>query len=122
MPAASRACASFGRVPCLHPAEPDARALKAIFDFVKGFGCRPLTGVRHTPAAGVRKPPKDETAMGSGWRCRGHYGDLAAATEEVGCRRGDGSQRWLACGCVIGWLLRLLKYLHGSNDEGRSND
>jgi hypothetical protein len=33
MPAASRACASFGRVPCLHPAEPDARALKAIFDF-----------------------------------------------------------------------------------------
>src|ERR1700688_4633980 len=89
---------------------------------VKGFGCRPLTGVRHTPAAGVRKPPKDETAMGSGWRCRGHYGDWAAATEEVGCRRGDGSQRWLACGCVIGWLLRLLKYLHGSNDEGRSND
>jgi hypothetical protein len=63
---------------------------------VEGFGCRPLTGVRHIPAAGGRKPPKDETAMGSGWRWRGHYGDLAAAAEEVGCRRGDGSQRWLA--------------------------
>jgi redox-sensitive bicupin YhaK (pirin superfamily) len=52
---------------------------------VKGFGCRPLTGVRHAPAAGVRKPPKDETAMGSGWRWRWHYGDLAAAVQEVRC-------------------------------------
>jgi hypothetical protein len=54
--------------------------------YVEGFGCRPLTGVRHTPAAGVRKPPLDETAMGSGGRWRGHYGDLAAAAQEMGCR------------------------------------
>jgi hypothetical protein len=58
--------------------------------YVEGFGCRPLTGVRHAPAAGVRKPSLDETAMGSGWRCRGHYGDLAAAAQVVGCR-GSGS-------------------------------
>ena len=31
---------------------------------VKGFGCRPLTAVRHTLAAGVRKPPREETALG----------------------------------------------------------
>src|ERR1700680_2667156 len=66
------------------------RSQKLAAVYVKGFGCRALTGVRHTPAAGVRKPPMDETAMGSGWRCRGHYGDLAAAAEVVGCRRGDG--------------------------------
>ena len=52
----------------------------------EGFRMPAADGVRHTRAAGVRKPPKDETAMGSGWRWRGHYGDLAAAVEEVGCR------------------------------------
>src|ERR1035441_10994981 len=31
---------------------------------VKGFGCRPLAAVRHAPAAGGRKPPREETAMG----------------------------------------------------------
>ena len=30
--------------------------------YVKGFGCRPRTVVRRTPAAGVRKPPMEETA------------------------------------------------------------
>src|SRR5712691_2419873 len=29
---------------------------------VKVFGCRPMTVVRHTPGAGVRKPPGEETA------------------------------------------------------------
>jgi len=33
---------------------------------VKGFGCRPLAAVRHARAAGVRKPPREETAMGEG--------------------------------------------------------
>ena len=33
---------------------------------VKGFGCRPRTAVRRTLAAGVRKPPGEETAMGEG--------------------------------------------------------
>jgi len=36
----------------------------SIAGFVKGFGCRPLTAVPHTWAAGVRKPPRKETAMG----------------------------------------------------------
>ena len=31
---------------------------------VKVFGCRPMTVVRHTPGAGVRKPPREETAVG----------------------------------------------------------
>src|SRR5450755_563625 len=31
---------------------------------VKGFGCRPRPAVPRTPAAGVRKPPGEETAMG----------------------------------------------------------
>jgi hypothetical protein len=34
---------------------------------------------RHTPGAGVRKPPREETAGGvRGWRGVG-YGDLSAA-------------------------------------------
>jgi len=31
---------------------------------VNGFGCRPRTAVPRAPAAGVRKPPVKETAMG----------------------------------------------------------
>jgi hypothetical protein len=54
---------------------------------VKRFRCRPLTAVGQATVAGVRKPPVDETAMGSGWRCREHYGDLAVAAQEVGSRR-----------------------------------
>src|SRR5260370_244625 len=34
--------------------------------FVKGFGCRPLTAVRHTLAAGVQRPPRADTAVGAG--------------------------------------------------------
>lgn len=50
---------------------------------VKGFGCRPMTdGAANTEAgAGVRKPPRKETA-GSGTRsCSGRYGDLSAGEE-----------------------------------------
>ena len=48
-------------------------------EFVKGFGCRPHTAVPRTPAAGVRKPPREETAMGEGAAVpRGRYGDLSA--------------------------------------------
>ena len=36
---------------------------------VKVFGCRPLANVRRTPAAGVRKPPREETAVGGRRRC-----------------------------------------------------
>ena len=30
---------------------------------MKGFGCRPHTAVPRTPEAGVRKPPREETAV-----------------------------------------------------------
>jgi hypothetical protein len=47
---------------------------------VKGFGCRPPRRQPRTPAAGVRNPPRDETA-GSGTRsCSGLYGDLSAVS------------------------------------------
>src|SRR5437870_9866494 len=42
---------------------------------VKGFGCRPLTAVPRTPAAGVRKPPREETAIRSAIAVP-RYGDL----------------------------------------------
>jgi hypothetical protein len=48
-----------------------------IFVFVKVFGCRPMTVVRHTPGAGVRKPPREETAVVRGRR-GGRYGELSA--------------------------------------------
>src|SRR5450631_1677589 len=35
---------------------------------VKGFGCRPRTAVPRILAAGVRKPPGEETAIGEVWR------------------------------------------------------
>jgi hypothetical protein len=47
--------------------------------FCEGFRMPAATSVRHTPAAGVRKPPREETALGDVRRCRGHYGDLGAA-------------------------------------------
>ena len=33
---------------------------------VQGFGCRPRTAVPRIPAAGVRRPPGEETAIGEG--------------------------------------------------------
>ena len=48
---------------------------------VKGFGCRPPRTQPRTPAAGVRNPPRDETA-GSGTRsCSALYGDLRDARD-----------------------------------------
>ena len=59
---------------------------------VKGFGCRPqwmAWGVRL--AAGVRKPPREETA-GEGLERYGlGYGDLSAAVEAAD--RGRGGRR-----------------------------
>jgi hypothetical protein len=55
---------------CLHPAEPDMRAPKRDSGFVKVFGCRPPRTAPQTPAAGVRKPPRDETAIWARWAGR----------------------------------------------------
>src|ERR1700687_1534917 len=49
----------------------------SISAFVKVFGCRPMTVVRHAPGAGVRKPPREETAIGGARRRLGRYGDLS---------------------------------------------
>jgi hypothetical protein len=38
--------------------------------FVKVFGCRPARTAPQTPAAGVRKPPRDETAIWARWAGR----------------------------------------------------
>ena len=43
--------------------------------------------------AGVRKPSKNETAMGEGWRGGLHYGDLSAAVDAPEGRRSDAG-RW----------------------------
>ena len=48
---------------------------------VKVFGCRPHEGDAAHTGAGVRKPPREETAGGArGWRGV-DYGDLSAADE-----------------------------------------
>src|SRR2546429_5758153 len=55
---------------------------------VKVFGCRPHVGGAAHWGAGVRKPPREETAGGArGWRGEG-YGDLSAADEVCGWSRG----------------------------------
>jgi hypothetical protein len=47
---------------------------------VKVCGCRPHEGGAADTGAGVRKPPKEETAGGvARWRVR-RYGDLAAVS------------------------------------------
>jgi hypothetical protein len=47
-----------------------------------------MTTVRHAPGAGVRKPPREETAGVRAERCRGQpaYGDLRAARNLDGRR------------------------------------
>jgi hypothetical protein len=56
--------------------------------FVKVFGCRPHDGGAARTGAGVRKPPREETAGGvRGWRGVG-YGDLSAADEVCEWSRG----------------------------------
>jgi hypothetical protein len=48
---------------------------------VKVFGCRPHEGSAAQTGAGVRKPPREETAgVGREWRGV-DYGDLEAADE-----------------------------------------
>jgi hypothetical protein len=42
--------------------------------------------VRRALAAGVRKPPREETAMEERWRCGLRYGDLSGAVDVQGCR------------------------------------
>src|SRR5258708_596429 len=51
---------------------------------VKVFGCRPHEGGATHTGAGVRKPPKEETAGGVAWWRVRRYGDLAAVVPE--CR------------------------------------
>jgi hypothetical protein len=48
-------------------------------DFVKVFGCRPLTDVPRAWVAGVGKPAREETAGRKGGRLVTRYGDLSAA-------------------------------------------
>ena len=43
--------------------------------------------------AGVRNPSMNETAMGEGWRCGLHYGDLSAAAQAPEGRRSNAA-RW----------------------------
>ena len=49
---------------------------------VKVFGCRPHEGGATHTGAGVRKPPKEETAGGVAWWRVRRYGDLAAVVPE----------------------------------------
>ena len=56
---------------------------------VKVFGCRPVTDVGLALAAGVRKPPTDETAVGDGLFGRGLWG-----IERHRWGRGVGRERW----------------------------
>jgi len=54
---------------------------------VQVFGCRPHEGGAAHSGAGVRKPPREETAGGvRGWRGVG-YGDLSAADDVTAIRR-----------------------------------
>ena len=58
-----------------------SRRKAATSEFVKVFGCRPHEGGAAHTGAGVRKPPREETAGGArGWRGVG-YGDLSAADD-----------------------------------------
>jgi hypothetical protein len=61
---------------------------------VKVCGCRPHDGGAGYTGAGVRKPPREETAGGArGWRGVG-YGDLSAADEVGEWSRGAPASRW----------------------------
>ena len=63
--------------------------------------------VRLVLAAGVRKPPREETA-GDGLERYGlRYGDLSAAGEAVGCARGGRGKRGATLAVTRARLLRL---------------
>jgi hypothetical protein len=51
-------------------------------EFVKVCGCRPHDGGAAHTGAGVRKPPKEETAGGVERLCVRRYGDLTAVVPE----------------------------------------
>ena len=78
------------RIPGLRQllAEAGSRRTRVVFilaasmsPVVKVFGCRPHEGGAAHTGAGVRKPPREETAGGArGWRGVG-YGDLSAADD-----------------------------------------
>jgi hypothetical protein len=73
---------------------------------VEGFGCRPLTGVRHAPAAGVRKPP----AAGAG-----RHRDAAHPARRIAHRR-DGCARLLGT-LHIGHKQRLRSNIEAALDQ-----
>jgi hypothetical protein len=85
----------IGPEPCVGGREVDGEASAGE---VKGFGRRPLSGRSSALGAGVRKPPKQETAgrKGAGWS-GASYGDLRIAG---GSRvwRGRAAERSLAVG------------------------
>jgi hypothetical protein len=57
--------------------------------------------------AGVRKPSMKETAMGEGWWCGLHYGDLCAAADAAEGRRIDAGRWPTRIGLTSRWLAAL---------------
>jgi hypothetical protein len=57
--------------------------------------------------AGVGKPSMKETAMGEGWRCGLHYGDLSAAADAPEERRNDVGRWATRIRLTIRWLPAL---------------
>jgi hypothetical protein len=45
--------------------------------------CRPRTAMPRVLAAGVRKPPGEETAVWGCWGCGSRYGDLTAGRGDL---------------------------------------
>ena len=69
---------------------------------MKGFGCRPVMAVPRTAVAGVRKPPREETAVGErmvvqralwGFE-RGVWGFGARTTRLIATVVGVGGYQW----------------------------
>jgi hypothetical protein len=63
---------------------------------VKDFGCRPLPNGSARTVAGIRNPPREETAMRERLVCGLHYGDLSAADEGSAMRERDRRSCWTA--------------------------
>ena len=61
---------------------------------VKVFGCRPITNGATRSGAGVRKPPRDETAGNGAGACGGLWGfasEQGAEVEQRRCNAGLGA-------------------------------
>src|SRR5271168_881125 len=68
--------------------------------YVQGFGYRPSTAVQRSPAAGVRKPPRNEPAGIVQRGCRAlRYGDLSDA---ISVRAGVQSRWRRVITCAVG--------------------